>query len=177
MESNKIKIKVKRVHSGAILPHYVHDGDAGMDLYAIEDVILWPNEPVAVRTGLSIELPKGYVALVWDKSGLALKEGIKTMAGVCDANYRGEYKIVLLNTTNQYYYIDKGDKIAQLLIQPVIQAEIEETHELSETNRGAGGFGSTGIRSPKENENKIETNPELKVEPKIEEKKQQAALA
>jgi dUTP pyrophosphatase len=146
---NKIKIKVKKLHQDAIIPHYNHEGDAGMDLYAVEDVILWPNEPVAVPTGLSIELPKGYVALVWDKSGLSLKEGIKTMAGVCDSNYRGEYKIVLLNTTNQYYYLDKGDKIAQLLIQPVMQAEVEELKEgenLSETTRGTGGFGSTGSR-------------------------------
>jgi len=150
MEQNKVKIKVKRVHPGAILPHYAHDGDAGMDLYAVEDVILWPNEPVAVRTGLQIELPKGYVALIWDKSGLALKEGIKTMAGVGDANYRGEYKVVLLNTTNQYYYVDKGDKIAQILIQPVMAAEIEEVNALSETTRGTGGFGSTGMRHPDE---------------------------
>jgi len=126
MEQNKIKIKVKKLHPDAIMPHYNHDGDAGMDLYSVEDVILWPNEPVAVSTGLSVELPKGYVALIWDKSGLALKEGIKTMAGVCDSNYRGEYKVVLLNTTDQYYYLDKGDKIAQLLIQPIMQAEIEE---------------------------------------------------
>jgi len=144
---NKLKIKVKKLHPNAVLPSYAHEGDAGMDLYAVEDVILWPGEPVAVPTGLSIELPKGYVALVWDKSGLSLKEGIKTMAGVCDSNYRGEYKIVLLNTTNQYYYIDKGDKIAQILIQPIMQAEIEELKEnekLSETSRGSGGFGSTG---------------------------------
>ncbi|MEK6885538.1 MAG: dUTP diphosphatase [Nanoarchaeota archaeon] len=154
---NKVKIKVKRVHPGAILPHYAHDGDAGMDLYAVEDVILWPNEPVAVRTGLSIELPKGYVALIWDKSGLALKEGIKTMAGVGDSNFRGEYKVVLLNTTNQYYYVDKGDKIAQILIQPVMQAEIEEVNILSETTRGAGGFGSTGMRHPSEIKQEIKT--------------------
>jgi dUTP pyrophosphatase len=154
MADNSLKIKVKRVHPGAILPHYNHEGDAGMDLYSVENIILWPNEPVAVSTGLCIELPKGYVALIWDKSGLALKEGIKTMAGVGDSNYRGEYKVVLLNTTNQYYYIDKGDKIAQLLIQPVMQVEVEEVQALSETTRGAGGFGSTGVRSPEEQKKK-----------------------
>lgn len=142
---NEVKIKVKKLHKDAVTPSYAHDGDAGMDLYAVENVILWPNEPVAVPTGLSIELPKGYVALIWDKSGLALKEGIKTMAGVCDANYRGEYKVVLLNTTNQYYYVDKGDKLAQVLIQPVMSAVVEEVTELSETSRGKGGFGSTGM--------------------------------
>lgn len=141
----KVKLKIKKLHPDAIMPHYAHEGDAGLDLYAVEDVILWPGERVAVSTGLSIELPIGYVSLIWDKSGLALKEGIKTMAGVCDANYRGEYKVVLLNTTIQYYYIKKGEKIAQVLIQPVIQAEIEESQELSETTRGQGGFGSTGL--------------------------------
>lgn len=154
---NTVKIKVKKLRPDAILPHYNHEGDAGMDLYAVEDVILWPNEPVAVPTGLSIELPKGYVSLIWDKSGFALKEGIKTMAGVIESNYRGEYKVVLINTTAQYYYIDKGDKIAQLLIQPVMRAEIEEVQELSETTRGAGGFGSTGMRHPEE---KIENKKE-----------------
>jgi len=143
---NSVKIKIKKLHKDAIMPHYAHDGDAGMDLYAVEDIILWPHEPVAVPTGISIELPKGYVGLVWGKSGLALKEGITTVAGVIDSGYRGEYKVVLLNTTEQYYYIDKGDKVAQLLIQPVMQAEIEESQELSETSRGAGGFGSTGMR-------------------------------
>lgn len=143
--SNKVKIKIKKLHPDAIIPHYNHEGDAGMDVYAIEDVVLWPNEPVGVPTGISMELPKGYVALIWDKSGLALKEGIKTMAGVGDSNYRGEYKIVLLNTTNQYYYVKKGQKIAQILIQPIMKAEIEEVSELSNTTRGKGGFGSTGL--------------------------------
>lgn len=153
---NKVRIRVKKLREDAIVPHYNHEGDAGMDLYSVEDVILWPNEPVAVSTGLSIELPIGFVALVWDKSGLSLKEGIKTMAGVMDSNYRGEYKIVLLNTTSQYYYLDKGDKIAQLLIQPVMRAEVEELKEgeqLSETTRGANGFGSTGMRKDGKNEN------------------------
>jgi len=142
---NKLPIKIKKLHPEAILPSYAHDGDAGMDIYSASDVILWPNEPTAVPTGLAIELPKGYVALIWDKSGLALKEGIKTMAGVGDSNYRGEYKIVLLNTTNQYYYIKKGQKIAQILIQPVMRAEIQEVQELSDTSRGVGNFGSTGL--------------------------------
>lgn len=142
---NNVKIKVKKLREDALTPNYAHEGDAGLDLYSVEDVILWPNEPVAIPTGISIELPKGYVSLIWDKSGLALKKGITTMAGVIDSNYRGEYKIVLLNTTNQYHYIKKGEKIAQLLIQPVMQAEIEETQELSESTRAKGGFGSTGL--------------------------------
>jgi len=143
--SNRVKIQVKKLHPDAILPHYNHDGDAGMDVYAVEDVILWPNEPVAVPTGLAIQVPKNCVVLVWDKSGMALKQGIKTMAGVGDSNYRGEYKIVLLNTTNQYQYIKKGQKVAQILIQPIVQAEVEEVSELSDTTRGSGGFGSTGL--------------------------------
>ena len=142
---NRVKIKVKKLHQDAITPYYAHDGDAGMDLFAVEDVILWPNEPVAVPTGLAIQVPKNCVVLVWDKSGMALKQGIKTMAGVGDSNYRGEYKIVLLNTTNQYQYIKKGQKVAQILIQPIVQAEVEEVSELSDTSRGSGGFGSTGL--------------------------------
>jgi dUTP pyrophosphatase len=142
----KIKIKIKKLHPDAILPHYAHEGDAGLDLYAVEDVILWPAERVAVPTGLAIELPQGYVSLIWDKSGLALKEGITTIGGVIEHTYRGEYKVIILNTTSQYYYVKKGEKIAQLLIQPIMTAEIEEVQELSQTNRGAGGFGSTGLQ-------------------------------
>ena len=98
-----------------------------------------------ISTGISIELPKGYVSLVWDKSGIAYKFGIKVLGGVCDCNYRGEYKVILLNTSKEPYKINKGNKVAQILIQPVQQAIIEETSALTETTRGAGAFGSTGL--------------------------------
>ena len=92
-----------------------------------------------------MELPEGYVALVWDKSGLALNNGIKTMAGVIDSCYRGEIGIVLVNLNNQDYKIKKGQKISQILIQKVETAEIEVAEKLSETKRSEGGFGSTGL--------------------------------
>jgi dUTP pyrophosphatase len=141
-----VKIKIKKLHPEATIPHYVHEGDAGMDVYSVEDVLIRAGEKAIISSGIAIELPKGYVALVWDKSGLAAKHGIKTMAGVGDSIYRGEYKIVLLNTSKQDYQVRKGERICQILIQPVVSAEIEETQELSSTERGEGGFGSTGAR-------------------------------
>ena len=139
-----LKLKIKKLNQDAKLPSYAHKGDAGMDIFSCIDETLLPNERKTISTGISIEIPEGYVALIWDKSGLASKQGIKTMAGVCDANYRGEYKIVLLNTSSENFNIKKGDKIAQILIQPIENAEIEEVKELNETERNDGGFGSSG---------------------------------
>ena len=140
-----MNIKIKKLNPDAIIPSYAHEGDAGMDIYSSEDVIINPGKRIGVGTGISVELPLGYVALVWDKSGHAFKSGIKTMAGVMDAGYRGEYKIILLNTSEEAFEIKKGQKIAQILIQKVEHPEIEEIQELSETSRGLGGFGSTGL--------------------------------
>jgi len=145
MENAKIKIKIKKINPEAIIPHYSHEGDAGMDIYSCEDVVIKANQRALVSTGLAIELPEGYVSLIWDKSGIASKFGITKMAGVIEHTYRGEYKILLFNTSNQDYIIKKGQKIAQLLVQPIITAEVEEAQELSETSRGEGGFGSTGL--------------------------------
>lgn len=139
-------VKIKKLSPDAIIPRYALPGDAGMDLFSIEDVTIDPGDRYPVATGLSIELPEGYVSLIWDKSGIALKKGITTMGGVIDYTYRGEYKILLLNTGKEPYEIKKGDKIAQLLIQSIITAEIEEADELSKTSRGDGGFGSTGVK-------------------------------
>ena len=140
-----MKIRIKKIHEEAIVPNFAHSGDAGMDLYSVEDLILKPGERVAVSTGISAEFPEGYVALVWDKSGMALKSGIKTMAGVIDSGYRGEYKIVLTNLSPENFEIKKGQKIAQLLLQKIEVPEIEIAEELSEADRGEGGFGSTGV--------------------------------
>jgi dUTP pyrophosphatase len=139
-----MKILFKKLQPNALIPQYAHPGDAGMDLVAIESYTLAPHAHYAFSTGLAMELPEGLVALVWDKSGRAVKEGLKTMAGVIDSGYRGEIKIALLNTTEQPVTINSGEKIAQLLIQRVERPEIEEVNELSNTQRGAGGFGSTG---------------------------------
>lgn len=137
-------LKVKKLNPEAKIPCYAHRGDAGMDLYSCEDAVLKPGERKLISTGISTEIEEGYVALIWDKSGIAAK-GIKTMGGVIDAHYRGEYKVVMLNTSFENYEIKKGQKIAQVLIQPVISVEVVETKELSDTERGDGSFGSTGI--------------------------------
>ncbi len=139
-----MRIKVKRLSPQAILPDYSHPGDAGLNLYSLEDYTLQPNERRALATGLAIEFEPGYVGLIKDRSGLATKHGLHTLAGVIDAGYRGEYKIVLINLGSQAYQIKRGDKIAQLLIVPVAQVEVLEAEHLSDSSRGSGGFGSTG---------------------------------
>ena len=138
-------IKFQKNLDDAIIPHYAHPGDAGMDIFSAEETVIKAGEIKSVRTGIKMELPECFVGLVWDKSGLALKNGIKTMAGVIDSGYRGEIGIVLANLSGQDYKIEKGQKIAQMLIQKVERMEIEETKELSETKRGEGGFGSSGL--------------------------------
>ena len=140
-----MKIKFQKILDEAIIPHYAHPGDAGMDIFSAEETIIKAGERKSIRTGIKMGLPEGFVGLVWDKSGLALKNGIKTMAGVIDSGYRGEIGIVLVNLSDQDYKIEKGQKIAQMLIQKVERVEIEETKELSETKRGEGCFGSTGL--------------------------------
>ena len=137
-------LKVKKLNPEARIPSYAHKGDAGLDLFSCENCVLKPGERKMVSTGISTEFPKEYVALIWDKSGIAAS-GIKTMGGVIEYTYRGEYKVIMLNTSSQDYEIKKGQKIAQLLIQPITSAEIEEVKELSETERGEGAFGSTGL--------------------------------
>ena len=137
-----MKIKAKKLHPDAIIPSHLLHGDAGLDLHSVEDAVLNPNERRAIGTGLAFELPEGYVALIWDKSGLALKKGIKSMGGVIEHTYRGEYRIILLNTSDQPFEIKKGDKIAQMLVQPIMSVEVEEANDLSDTVRGTHGFGS-----------------------------------
>jgi len=142
-----MKIKVKKLHKEAIVPHFVHDGDVGMDLYSVEDLILKPGQRYAVATGLSIDFPHGYAGLICDKSGLAVKHGITTIAGVIDPEYRGEWKVVLLNASDEDYYIKKGEKVAQVLFPKIEYMEVEEVDELqTNTSRGDGGFGSTGVK-------------------------------
>ena len=139
-----MKIKIKK-DKDAIMPSYAHDGDAGIDIYSNQDLIIHAGEIKTISTGLYFEIPKGYAGLVWDKSGLAGNSGIKTMAGVLDSSYRGELRVVLTNLSKNDFEIKKHMKIAQLLIQKIERAEIEETNELNETSRGSGGFGSTGL--------------------------------
>ncbi len=139
-----MEIKIKRLNKDAYLPTYANPGDAGMDLRTTEDKTLKPGERYGFKIGFAVEIPNGYVALVWDKSGLANKHGLKTMAGVIDSGYRGEWEIVICNLSDRPYSFVKGDKIAQALIQKVERADVIETETLSETQRGDGKMGSTG---------------------------------
>jgi len=139
-----ILVKVKKLKPNAIIPNYAHKGDAGLDLYSTESYIIKSNKRQLVSTGISMELPKGYFASIRDKSGFALKKGITILGGVIDYTYRGEYGIIVLNTGEEDFVIKKGDKIAQVIIQPVATAEIKEVAKLSETERGSGAWGSTG---------------------------------
>lgn len=140
-----MNIQVKKLHPDAIVPSFAHPGDAGMDLFSVEDLVIAPGARASVPTGIAIALPDGYVSLVWDKSGPSHKFGVKTLGGVLDSGYRGEYLIGLVNLGQEPFEIRKGQKIAQLLIQKVERPDIEEVDELSDTSRGTGGFGSTGV--------------------------------
>ena len=142
---HKAKAIFKKLTPDAIIPNYAHPGDAGLDIFSNEDCVINPGERHLVSSGWSLALPEGYVAFIKDKSGVAYKKGIIHMAGVIEYTYRGEYKVLLFNTTKEPFEIKKRDKIAQLVLLPVATAEIEVAEELSETTRGAGGFGSTGI--------------------------------
>lgn len=139
-----MKIKIIKLNQSAKIPSYAHYGDAGMDLYSLNKTVVEPQKRKAVSTGIALEIPKGFVGLIWDKSGLALNNGIKTMAGVIDSGYRGEIQIVVCNTSQKQFIFGKGDKVAQMLIQKIESPEIVEVDKLANTNRGTGGFGSTG---------------------------------
>lgn len=139
----KLKVKIKKLRPDVKLPAYALEGDAGMDIFSNEDVVIKAGEQHVFKTGFSLEYPAGYCTLIWDKSGLSSK-GLKVFGGVFEHTYRGEYMICLLNFGNSDYEFKKGDKIAQMLVQPIITAELEEVEELSKSNRGAGSHGSTG---------------------------------
>ena len=139
-------IKIKKLNENATLPKYAKPGDAGMDFYSNEETTIQPNERKLISTGIAMAIPSGYVGLIWDKSGIATKHGIKTMAGVVDSGYRGEVKILVHNLSDNPHTIEKNTKVAQMLIQPIEQREVVEVTELDQTERGAGGFGSTGIK-------------------------------
>jgi dUTP pyrophosphatase len=132
------------VHGPGQLPEYASDGAAGADLYASEAVLIAPSGRAVVRTGVHLEIPRGYVGLVWPRSGLAVKQGIDTLAGVIDSDYRGEVGVVLVNHGEEAFVVRPGERIAQLLIQQVERADFAPASSLSPSERGGGGFGSTG---------------------------------
>ena len=138
-------IKVKKLAADAIAPTFMRKGDAAMDLYANEEATIPPNERKIVGTGIAMALPFGYAGLIWDRSGCAAKYGLKTMGGVLDSNYRGEIKIIIHNLAKDPFKVEKGMRIAQMVIKAVEQREIEIVDELDETNRGENRFNSTGL--------------------------------
>ena len=142
-----MKIKILRLNEVAIVPKYAHPNDAGLDLYSIEEQEILPGDSKLVHTGISIELSPGTEAQVRPRSGLALKHQITVLntPGTIDADYRGEIGVILINHGKTTFKVNKGMKIAQLVIAPVIHAEIEEVEQLNSTIRGEGGFGSSGV--------------------------------
>ena len=139
-------LRFKRIHPDAVLPAYAHPGDAGLDVRSVEDITIPAGGRALVHTGLVMLLPPLYEAQVRPRSGLALKSGITVLntPGTIDSGYRGEVGVILFNTSSEAFPVRKGDKIAQLVIAPVTQAEVAETDTIDETDRGEGGFGSTG---------------------------------
>lgn len=136
-------LTVKRLSADAKTPTRAHTGDAGLDLYSLNDVTLTPHEPVRVPLGVAMALPEGHVGLICDRSSLGSK-GIRVLGGVVDAGYRGEVQVVLINLRNEALTLARGDKIAQMLVLPVNLCAVEERDELGTTVRDTGGFGSTG---------------------------------
>ena len=136
-------LKIKKLKSDAKLPKYAHPGDVGLDLYAMETVTIPAGGQYRLWHGFALEFPTGHAAIVKDKSSIS-KAGLHTMGGVFDAGYRGEYNTHLVNFSDTPYIIEAGDKVSQLVIFPVTIADIEETDTLSDSERGEGGFGSTG---------------------------------
>jgi dUTP pyrophosphatase len=142
-----VRLAVRRLDPAARVPGRAHPGDAGLDLHALEAVELAPGERASVRTGIAIGLPPGHAGLVLPRSGLAARHGIALVnaPGLIDEGYRGEVRVLLLNTDRaEAVTIAAGDRIAQLVLTPVPEVEVVETDDLEATARGAGGFGSTG---------------------------------
>lgn len=143
-------IRVKKLRADAILPTYGSPEAAGADLYACleEDAVIKPGESRFIPTGLAMEIPKGYAGLIYARSGLACKRGLApaNKVGVVDSDYRGEFMIVLHNHGDQPQTVSHGERIAQLVVTPVLMPAFTECEELTDTQRAAGGFGSTGSR-------------------------------
>ncbi len=139
-------LKVKKIFKDAELPEYALNTDIGIDIRANETVVVPVSEQKTIKTGLAIEIPEGHVGLIRDRAGIITKMGVHTAAGTFDPAYRGEVSIVLVNCGEQDVEVEKGMRIAQMIILPVTKAKIQEVKELSSTERGERGFSSTGIK-------------------------------
>lgn len=142
-----MNIKIKRLSNNAVIPTRGSEKSAGYDLYSTTYCVIAPHSTEKVGTGISVALPDNTFGAIFARSGLATKKGLRpaNCVGVCDSDYRGEYIVALHNDTDEIMTIDAGERIAQLVVMPFIPVEFEEVDELDETNRGKGGFGSTGV--------------------------------
>lgn len=145
------KLKIQKVSSKAIIPNYANPGDAGLDLYSIDEIELRKGERALVHTGIKIELPQNTEAQIRPRSGLALKNGITLVnsPGTIDEGYRGEIGVIVINHGDEIFKIEEGMKIAQMVIKPVFRVQVEEVSDLSESERGENGFGSSGLKENK----------------------------
>ncbi|MBR8830437.1 MAG: Deoxyuridine 5'-triphosphate nucleotidohydrolase [Chroococcopsis gigantea SAG 12.99] len=143
---NNVVVKIKRLHPDTQIPRYEHYGDSGADLVSVISTVIAPREWRGIPTGIAAEVPPGYELQVRPRSGLALKQGITVLntPGTIDAGYRGEIVVILLNLNSEPFSIVKGQKIAQLVVAPVIFGQFQEVEELTPSTRNQGGFGSTG---------------------------------
>jgi len=148
-----IEIQIKLLDEGLPMPRYQHEGDAGLDLPSRVDYVLEPGERAMIPTGIAVAIPRGYAGFVLPRSGLASRHGIALVnsPGLVDSGYRGEMAIIMINTDKrESFQIKRGDRIAQLVIQKVVEAMTFQVSELDATSRGAGGFGSTGRSDERE---------------------------
>lgn len=139
-----MKMRFKKLHPEAKVPAFAHATDAGMDLFTVEDFTIEPGQRLSVPTGIALAVPTGHVGLIWDKSGVSQKRGVKTLGGVIDEEYRGEIFVGVVNVGEEEQKFSEGDKIAQIIIQTVEHPELVEVQEFEQTARGEGRFGSTG---------------------------------
>ncbi|WP_040210513.1 dUTP diphosphatase [Clostridium polynesiense] len=145
---HNLELKVLRIHENAVIPNYAHPGDAGLDLYSVEEVIIKPGKSALISTGIKIELPPNTEAQVRPRSGLALKYSLTVLntPGTIDEGYRGEIKVILINHGIENFKVEKGMKIAQMVVAPVYPVKVTEVQDISETMRSEKGFGSSGLK-------------------------------
>ena len=143
--AGKSDVRVKKLNDSATIPTKATHLDAGWDLYSTEQVHIKANQRAIVKTGIALHIPDRYVGLIWPRSGMAVKHGIDVFAGVIDAGYRGEVGVCLYNSSDEDFYIEQGDRIAQILFQEVSQNKMIEVQSLEDSERGEGGFGSSGV--------------------------------
>lgn len=140
-----MEIRIRRLDKELELPRYNNPTDAALDLRSRESQVLRPMEKKLIMTGIQVQIPTSHVGLIWDRSGLAAKHSIHTLAGVIDSGYRGEIGVVMINLGNQDFAVERGMRIAQMVVQPVLNVDVKEVEDLDDSDRGKRGFGSSGL--------------------------------